>query len=721
MKGHTLSPLKQVIVRAIAIAVTVVGGSLVPVAAQCQTQKLWGLPVTGGQSGGAFGTTVATDGDLAVISAVSGSGGLGSGHLWFLSRTTSTWTMSNDFYADSIGHSLLIAPGMIIVGAPGDSSAGALPFQGSASVFTPWGTSWVYSNRLLAQDGTSLDSFGWALANDGQRLVLGAPKDNNGSSGSSGEVGSVYVFESSPTGWTQVNKLLASDGADSDRFGEAVGISGDEILVGAPLDDDVMVNSGSVYVFRKIGPAWVEQGKLHPSDPTTGAVFGRNLQIVGSSAFIGSMTADLGTASGSVYVFERTTSGWVQQQKLLASDGAVQDHFGESFSFAADVAVIGAPGDDDAGDGSGSAYVFRRAGGQWSQAGKFVASDAGPFEAFGSSVALSGNRALISAPGGQHPGSMQGSVYAFDVDGPDCDGNGLLDGCELLAGAVPDCNSNQVPDGCDLVLGTSQDLNGTGVPDECELAGTSFCSGDGSGTPCPCANESGLGDGRGCLNSFGTGARLMALGTASVSGDTVTLFGTGMPPLASALYFQGTGQDGSGQGTQLGDGLRCAGGAVIRLGVKSNVGGGVVVRGHQRWRSTPFGPWPGSGGWRHSLLPDLVPQRAAVLHARDLQLQQRHCDPVGPVGSGPADSRRSLISIDGASLYAAVLGAPTMSLGGPHERAHFRRTVSAGIRERRGRTRGPRVDPAWLSGPAQCAQLIVAAGQSQWRELAPAT
>lgn len=65
----------------------------------------------------------------------------------------------------------------------------------------------------------------------------------------------------------------------------------------------------------------------------------------------------------------------------------------------------------------------------------------------------------------------------------------------------------------------------------------------------------------------------MALGTASVSGDTVTLFGTGMPPLASALYFQGTGQDGSGQGTQLGDGLRCAGGAVIRLGVKSNVGG----------------------------------------------------------------------------------------------------------------------------------------------------
>jgi hypothetical protein len=91
------------------------------------------------------------------------------------------------------------------------------------------------------------------------------------------------------------------------------------------------------------------------------------------------------------------------------------------------------------------------------------------------------------------------------------------------------------------------------------------CLGDGSGSPCPCSNLGSVG--HGCANSvFASGGRLIGNGVASVSMDSVTLTGFDMPS-ASALYFQGTAQL---VGTSFGDGLRCIGGTVVRLGVKPN-------------------------------------------------------------------------------------------------------------------------------------------------------
>jgi len=102
--------------------------------------------------------------------------------------------------------------------------------------------------------------------------------------------------------------------------------------------------------------------------------------------------------------------------------------------------------------------------------------------------------------------------------------------------------------------------------------GTPYCFGDGSGTACPCGNNSPAGSGAGCLNSLGTGGLLAATGTASISNDTLSLNGSGMPN-GAVLYFQGTLQLAGGAGAVFGDGLRCAGGTVIRLGTKTNVGG----------------------------------------------------------------------------------------------------------------------------------------------------
>lgn len=97
--------------------------------------------------------------------------------------------------------------------------------------------------------------------------------------------------------------------------------------------------------------------------------------------------------------------------------------------------------------------------------------------------------------------------------------------------------------------------------------GTSFCSGDGSGAACPCANNGTAGNG--CANSaFAQGANIAAVGTASISGDTVVLTTTNTPN-SSVLFFQGTIQQSAGAGVAFGDGKRCAGGTVVRLGTKN--------------------------------------------------------------------------------------------------------------------------------------------------------
>jgi probable HAF family extracellular repeat protein len=102
--------------------------------------------------------------------------------------------------------------------------------------------------------------------------------------------------------------------------------------------------------------------------------------------------------------------------------------------------------------------------------------------------------------------------------------------------------------------------------------GAEYCFGDGTGTACPCNNDSPIGDQSGCSNSLGFGGRVAATGIESLSADTLVLRGSAMPN-SSALYFQGTQQNNSGFGTVFGDGLRCVGGSVVRLGTKLNVAG----------------------------------------------------------------------------------------------------------------------------------------------------
>ena len=117
--------------------------------------------------------------------------------------------------------------------------------------------------------------------------------------------------------------------------------------------------------------------------------------------------------AGSAYIFVRTGGVWTQQAKLTASDAAAGDRFGTSVAVSGDTAVVGAYFDDDAGSSSGSAYAFVRTGGVWMQQAKLTASDAAANDQFGYSVALSGDTAVVGAYQDDDAGSNSGSAYVF--------------------------------------------------------------------------------------------------------------------------------------------------------------------------------------------------------------------------------------------------------------------------------------------------------------------
>jgi hypothetical protein len=170
---------------------------------------------------------------------------------------------------------------------------------------------------------------------------------------------------------------------------------------------------------------------------------------------------------------------------------------------------------------------------------------------------------VVVGTGAYHPPGQTSFTYAIDVTSEVA---ALMSGGATWIGVRVQCTST--PNFPNVLDATQSRLSIDVVP----TSGTGLCFGDGSGTACPCGNASAPGANAGCLSSLALGATLRADGNASVSSDSLVLRGAQMPN-SSALYFQGTSELSGGGGAAFGDGLRCAGGTVIRLGTKTNVAG----------------------------------------------------------------------------------------------------------------------------------------------------
>ncbi len=373
-------------------------------------------------AGDHFGCCVSLSGKTALVGAYRDdlAGGSHAGSAYVFVRSGTSWTRqsklipTNAAAYDEFGSSVSLSGDTALVGARYDDHAGGTD-AGSAYVFVRSGTSWTQQDKLVAADAAAYDEFGSSVSLSGDTALVGAEWDDHAGLT---EAGSAYVFVRNGTTWSQQAKLVATDAAMLDYFGNSVSLSGDTALVAAQVDNHAGgTDAGSAYVFVRSGTTWTQQAKLVAADAAAYDVFGCSVSLSADTALVGAYVDDHagGSNAGSAYVFVRSGTTWTQQAKLIATDPATSDLLGHSVSLSGDTALLAADGDDHAGGSdAGSAYVFVRSGTTWTQQTKLVPADAAGSDYFGRSVTLSGDTALVGAPYDDcASGTDAGSAYVF--------------------------------------------------------------------------------------------------------------------------------------------------------------------------------------------------------------------------------------------------------------------------------------------------------------------
>ena len=377
----------------------------------------WQANPSDASSGEFYGTAAALSGARAVIGAFGDNSHQGSAYV--LKKIGTTWQEMQKIVADDglagdeFGYDAAMTPGLIAVTA-WNATVGSNTAQGAVYLYETQSGSWTQSQKLLADDGSFFDNFGQSVAIDGTTVLVGA---NGATIGNQGAQGAAYVFVNAGAGWVQQQKVFADDGDTVDNFGFSTAIRGSTLFVGA---HQAMVNGhanqGAVYFFTEAGNVWTQTQKVSSSDGGTNDAFGSSMSFDGTTLVVGATGTD---GTGAAYVFENDGGTWTQVQKLTADDGANGDNFGDAVSLhgndilvAADVATV------DGITSRGAGYLFTRVGGTWQQTHKFVASDGGVDNFYGAASAFDGETAILTSA--QHNAAYfytRDTLFADGFDG----------------------------------------------------------------------------------------------------------------------------------------------------------------------------------------------------------------------------------------------------------------------------------------------------------------
>lgn len=414
-----------------------------------------------------FGWAVDIYEDLAVVGAYADDFGpvdpnMGSAYVY--EKTGGEWiqiqklTNSDQQDYDRFGWSVAIDGDFIVVGAYGEdedeNGENTLSKAGSAYIFQR-NEDGIYEEiqKIVAADRAADDEFGWAVEIHGNTIVVGAHIDDKDENGENPlyHAGSVYVFDRDIDGiWNQSQKLVAHDRSEgtvyedghedwNDRFGYALGIWNDYLVVGAPF-------ATKAYVFERADDTW-----SHVEDLTFPGInfidrAGSSVAIDSVTIVIGAQTEDLNadgedpvTNSGAAIIYKRIAPEfWFLHQKITPSVRDAGDHFGYSVSIFEDYIVIGTHSDDhdefDADEipNTGSVYVFQvQEDDSYLEVKKLDASDRAEDDELGVCVAIFGNTIVAGAfqhseiPGGGEYLEDAGAAYFYTTD-PDDPGDGCV-------------------------------------------------------------------------------------------------------------------------------------------------------------------------------------------------------------------------------------------------------------------------------------------------------
>ncbi|MCX6876480.1 MAG: choice-of-anchor D domain-containing protein [Verrucomicrobia bacterium] len=376
-------------------------------------------------AGDGFGNSVAISGTRVVVGAINddtGATDAGSTYVYDVSSGTPTVpvaTLNNPSPAagDSFGLAVAISDMQVVVGANLDD-AGATD-AGSAYVYNfSSGTPTVPVATLNNSGPVAGDNFGNSVAVSGRWMVVGAYRDDTGGTDS----GSAYVYDlSSTTPTVPVLTLPNPAHAPGDQFGYSVAISGTRVVVGAWLDDTVANDAGSAYVYDLAsGTPTVPVATLNKPGPAAGDYFGYSVAISGTKVVVAAVWDDTGaTNTGSAYIYDlESVTPTIPVVTLHNPHPGPTEDFGTSVAISGTRVVVSARLDDTGAADAGSVYVYDLGSGTPTVP---IATLNNPRAAmsdyFGVSVAIFGTRVVVGANGDDTGASNAGSAYVYDMTG----------------------------------------------------------------------------------------------------------------------------------------------------------------------------------------------------------------------------------------------------------------------------------------------------------------
>lgn len=345
----------------------------------------------------AFGTAIAVSETEAIITEPSNVHTPGKVHVYY--KDGSTWTergtlqASDAFVQDAFGSAVAISGNHMIVGATAQADG-----AGAAYIFTRNTAGvWVEAARLTANQGQEDSNFGAAVAIDGDWALVGASEY--------GDDGAVFAYQKSGDSWNAAGMWTNGDEDSQDKFGSAVALHNGRAIVGAPGTPPARrgpsgpLTTGAAYAYQFSNGAWSEGAKLMGSQVEEASVFGSTIAMMGNMALIGAPRVNNGAGSVFVFSFDPLEGAWVEDVMLVPFDLEPQYAFGTSISLSSDGAWIGAPGAARSSH-AGAAYFFSRSSaGNWTGVSRLAGENPETGDGFGRAIVGDANMALIGATG----------------------------------------------------------------------------------------------------------------------------------------------------------------------------------------------------------------------------------------------------------------------------------------------------------------------------------
>lgn len=448
------------------ILTAVLLSGMVATANASPADQLHKLVPTDGEEGDIFGARVSLSGSTAVVaSSREDENGLDAGAAYVFDVATGTQAyklLPDDGAAnDRFGISTDIEGHVVIVGSHFDDDFGNV--SGSAYVFDA-GTGQQLA-KITPPDPSAGQLFGVSVALSGTTAVIGAVGDST-----NGETaGAAYLYDlSSPSSPSIIAKLIAEDSSAYDNFGNQVAIDGSFVLIGASNTDNaggLDPGPGSAYVFD--AATGQELAEITPSDGVAGDRFGWDVAISGTTAVIGSRTAEFGLFSGSFYVFDLAdASNPTEMLKVTAPGNTGGTFFAEDVAIDGQIIVASRSFDSTNGVRAGAAHLFDAITGE--EITQILPDDGAPQELFSAHVAISDSTVACGAPGGTGPGSAYLFEIAIACSIADLDGSGTINfddidafvNAYLAADLLADCDGSGVIQADDIECFVSAFLAG---------------------------------------------------------------------------------------------------------------------------------------------------------------------------------------------------------------------------------------------------------------------